>query len=152
MRRLVIPDEVRRTTEKQFRSCGARGHECLVVWTCSIASPSRIVRAVHLPHAATAISTQVDAATLAEFNGDLLARGETAVAQLHTHPGAAFHSSTDDEYPLVHSSGFLSIVAPSFGEGGLFGFPRCFVAEYRGRGHWRSLPAEEVSLLAQWGF
>ncbi len=42
MARLLIPDQVCRTTEEHFRACGAQGHECLVVWTSAVELPNRI--------------------------------------------------------------------------------------------------------------
>jgi hypothetical protein len=33
-------------------------------------------------------------------------------AQVHTHRGAAFHSPTDDRFPIVGEAGFTSLVIP----------------------------------------
>lgn len=38
-------------------------------------------------------------------------------AQVHTHPGDAYHSATDDRWPIVSQAGFLSIVVPFFAAG-----------------------------------
>jgi hypothetical protein len=38
-------------------------------------------------------------------------------AQVHTHPGIASHSDTDDRYPLAPNPGFHSLVIPRFGIG-----------------------------------
>ena len=35
--------------------------------------------------------------------------------QIHSHPGRAYHSETDDTYPIVTSLGGFSIVIPNFG-------------------------------------
>jgi hypothetical protein len=40
-------------------------------------------------------------------------------AQIHSHPGAAYHSETDDAYPIVTVLGGISIVVPNFARGGL---------------------------------
>ena len=48
--------------------------------------------------------------------------------QVHTHPGAAFHSPTDDAWPIVHLEGFLSLVLPDFGLGPV-GLARSYLAE-----------------------
>lgn len=37
------------------------------------------------------------------------------LVQLHSHPGRAYHSETDDAYPIVATLGGLSIVIPNFG-------------------------------------
>lgn len=36
------------------------------------------------------------------------------VAQIHSHPGRAYHSDTDDAYPIVATVGGISIVVPDF--------------------------------------
>jgi hypothetical protein len=69
-------------------------------------------------------------------------RGWYILAQLHTHGGRAFHSSTDDHYPISSQRGFLSIVVPNFGNdppGRGWAF-----YEHQGGGSWRQLPANEV--------
>jgi len=59
-------------------------------------------------------------------------------AQVHTHPGSAFHSATDDAYPMVQTSGFLSLVIPNFalGECSLAGAALYELGDY---GRWRDL-------------
>jgi len=37
-------------------------------------------------------------------------------ARIHSHPCEAFHSATDDAYPIVATPGFYSLVLPRFGE------------------------------------
>lgn len=36
------------------------------------------------------------------------------LAQIHSHPQEAYHSETDDEFPIVSTEGGLSIVVPNF--------------------------------------
>lgn len=36
------------------------------------------------------------------------------IAQVHSHPTEAFHSETDDDYPIVTTIGGYSIVIPNF--------------------------------------
>ena len=38
-----------------------------------------------------------------------------AIAQIHTHPRDAFHSSTDNEWPSVILPGSISVVIPNYG-------------------------------------
>ncbi len=66
--------------------------------------------------------------------------------QVHTHPREAFHSSTDDNFPLIHTPGFLSLVIPNFGLGPV-GFRDAYLAEIQGDGSWRRVPiADRLSL------
>jgi hypothetical protein len=56
----------------------------------------------------------VDGAELARLNMHLYRNSLELVAQVHTHPGAAYHSETDDQYAIATTIGCFSIVVPSF--------------------------------------
>jgi proteasome lid subunit RPN8/RPN11 len=40
-----------------------------------------------------------------------------AVGQVHSHPGEAFHSETDDKCSLIGKVGAISVVVPNFAKG-----------------------------------
>ena len=44
----------------------------------------------------------------------LYEQGLTLAAQIHSHPTEAFHSDTDDAYPIVTVLGGVSVVVPDF--------------------------------------
>jgi hypothetical protein len=68
-----------------------------------------------------------------------LADTKTGVrVQIHTHPGAAFHSPVDDAFPIVHTPGFLSLVIPDFALGGI-NFERAYLTEIGQAGEWRQV-------------
>jgi hypothetical protein len=50
---------------------------------------------------------------------DLFDNKQQLVAQIHSHPSAAYHSETDDMYPIVTVLGGVSIVVPNFAKGGV---------------------------------
>jgi hypothetical protein len=56
----------------------------------------------------------VDGEELHRINVHLHESRQLLIAQMHTHPGRAYHSSTDDAYPIVTKIGALSIVVPNF--------------------------------------
>jgi hypothetical protein len=56
----------------------------------------------------------VDGEELHRINQWLYENKQTLIAQLHTHPGKAYHSEMDDRYPIMATSGGLSIVIPDF--------------------------------------
>jgi hypothetical protein len=74
---------------------------------------------------------------------------ERYVARIHSHPGPAFHSETDDDNPVLTHEGALSIVAPWFGLGLRRGLSACAVYEHHS-GIWKSVPAglDRDALLA----
>lgn len=42
---------------------------------------------------------------------------QSLIAQIHSHPGEAYHSETDDAYPIIAVAGGISIVVPDFAIG-----------------------------------
>lgn len=71
-------------------------------------------------------------------------RGELIFAQVHSHPYEAFHSYIDDERPISHRPGFISVVVPRFGFVDMKDLTKCKVFEYLGLGRWRELSQSEV--------
>ena len=65
------------------------------------------------------------------------------LAQVHSHPGEAYHSDTDDMNPISHRIGFLSVVVPCFGFG-VHNLTDCKIYEYFGRGIWDELDDSAV--------
>lgn len=58
----------------------------------------------------------VDADELHRINVWLYENNLTIIAQIHSHPNEAYHSETDDAYPIVATKGGISIVVPRFAE------------------------------------
>jgi hypothetical protein len=73
-----------------------------------------------------------------------LALDERYLARIHSHPGEAFHSETDDRNPGLTAEGALSIVVPFFGLGLRRGLVACAVFVYR-EGEWGEVASEELS-------
>ena len=84
----------------------------------------------------------LDDAWLSEFWLRLADQNLGIRIQVHTHPGAAFHSQIDDEFPIIHSPGFLSLVIPNFAFGPV-GFDDAYLSEIQPDGRWREVPIAE---------
>lgn len=65
------------------------------------------------------------------------------VAQLHSHPGRAYHSKTDDDYPIMTTLGGFSIVVPNFAAG-IPALENCAIYRLVER-QWVELTEEEVA-------
>lgn len=116
----MIPRSLVEDTIAFLQGVGADGFEGFVLWagratsqTCfqftSIIVPEQ--RAMLTP---TGLLVVVEGKALFEVNKSLHVRGELLAAQVHSHPTAAYHSSTDDAFPLVTILGGLSVVIPDF--------------------------------------
>ena len=60
--------------------------------------------------------------------------------QVHTHRGRAFHSRLDDNFPLLQTAGFMSLVIPRFALGPA-GLDDAHLVELQPDGTWRELDA-----------
>ena len=67
----------------------------------------------------------------------------TLAAQIHSHPGRAYHSEMDDRYPIVTVLGGTSIVVPNFGSGDM-SKQRWAVYRLAGPLNWRELTPKEI--------
>jgi len=126
----------------QLRSCGAGRRECQVLWVSPWSDPETINSVVHPRHRSHGAGFELDSAWLTRFWNELAATKSGVRVQVHTHSGLAFHSGTDDRYPIVHTAGFLSLVIPNFALGPE-GIAETYLAEIGSDGEWRSVPVTE---------
>jgi hypothetical protein len=134
-------------TFKHFRACGCGRRECQVLWLSSWDSPEHITRVVHPRHKAHLGGFVLDDQWLSDFWLELGNTNMGIRVQVHTHPGEAFHSPTDDEFPIIHKPGFLSLVIPNFGLGPV-GFGQAFLTEIQPDGGWQEVAIPSRLVLA----
>lgn len=120
----IVPRDLVTETERALRQAGSDGYELFVLWSGKEEAPSFKVNTCHVPKQEsfkldTGLCVRVDGDELHRLNVWLYESGETLGAQVHAHPRDAFHSDTDDCYPIVATLGGLSIVAANFCRDGL---------------------------------
>jgi hypothetical protein len=117
--RFVVPKSVVEQTVSALRDAGQQGFECFVLWSGVVDGKEMTIQTAHVP-AQTAYKTcrglivRIEGEALHRLNSWLYANGESLAVQVHAHPTSAFHSGTDDQYPIVTSLGGLSLVVPDF--------------------------------------
>ena len=98
---------------------GLRGCEGWVLWIGVIDGSSAKVTAAYIPEqkafsAGGGVCVMVESTALHKLNVLLHGSGLQLIAQVHSHPGEAYHSETDDEFPIATTVGAFSIVVPDF--------------------------------------
>jgi hypothetical protein len=150
IRQFRVDQDIVAQTEAEMRAAGKQGYELFVLWTGSVTGDTFTVHTPHVPKQTsyrldTGLCVRVDGNELHRFNCWLYETGETLGVQLHSHPAEAFHSDTDDAFPIVTQLGGLSIVLPDFAARGFTGGG---VAVYRlAREGWQHLPGREAADL-----
>jgi proteasome lid subunit RPN8/RPN11 len=135
---ITIAKGVLERTFEHLCGCGDGMRECVVLWAGPQARQDFADEAIHPLHTASPGGYDIDGPYVSGLWRELAARGQTVRAQVHTHPGPAYHSSRDDTLALVHTSGYLSLVIPNFAQGPV-GLEGCYLAIRRVDGSWQSL-------------
>lgn len=141
-----LPRRMIDETFATLRSCGAGERECQLYWASPWSDPLALTELVHPKHRSNFQGSTLDSAWISRFWLDLADRELGVRVQVHTHPGEAFHSATDDAYPLIHETGFLSLVIPDFATGPV-GFRRAYLTEIQTDGGWREVPISARLLI-----
>lgn len=144
--RVALSSSILRDSAGALQELSAGCRESVVLWIGTRGASEAVVKRILVPpQAATADHFDVSLAARLEIIRNLASTGDTLVAQLHTHPGSAFHSPVDDRIAIPRHTGALSIVIPGFAIGWDGNLPATSVNEHLGRGVWRELTAAEVS-------
>lgn len=126
VRAFLVPAGVADATDVALRDAGAQGHEAFVLWTGVLDGHTFTVQRAYLPaqtghQLPDGICVTVDGDELHRLNRWLYENGQRLGAQVHSHPTRAYHSDTDDSYPIATQRGALSLVVPHFANGGIRG-------------------------------
>jgi hypothetical protein len=151
IRRFVVSARDLERTGKALRHAGHDGYELFVLWTGVIHGDVLRVRTCHVPRQTSrktrnGLLVRVEAQALHELNVWLYEHGEVLAAQVHAHPTDAFHSDTDDTFPIVTTAGGLSLVVPDFALDGVL-TPSSAAFRLTSNG-WTRVPLETIEVEA----
>jgi len=122
VRRVVVPRAMVLETHLHLQNVGYSGHEGFVLWAGMNDGERFVVSKVVIPaqeglRSELGVCVRVEGAELHRINVWLFENGLRLVAQIHSHPMDAYHSDTDDAFPIVTTEGALSLVVPDFATG-----------------------------------
>lgn len=147
-----LPLSVIDETIDLLRSAGRDGNEGFVLWSGVREGRGFAVRRALWPEQAPhrtsdGLLVYVDGSALHEVNKFCFAHGEIVGAQVHTHPTDAYHSDTDDHYPLVTLKGSLSVVIPDFAVDGWAGVNRWAWYRLAGHARWKQVDRSVLEVI-----
>jgi proteasome lid subunit RPN8/RPN11 len=144
---VYVPRPIIKKTAKYLRWYGKQYYEGLLFWSgIQTTSEDIFVTTCIYPRitSCSAGHARMDAIMGAEVISETRRRGLIVLAQVHSHPGPAFHSGTDNCYPFVFSEGFFSIVVPYFGKRGMDPLWKCRVYRYGRDEKWHELVKKDI--------
>lgn len=113
--RLEIARALVEETLGLLREAGSRPAEGIVLWLGRRGDHVIHVSEAHVPiHESDRDYFRIPPEGMAALMRKLGDEGLFVAAQVHSHPGAAFHSEADDRWAIVRHVGALSLVVPHF--------------------------------------
>jgi JAB domain-containing protein similar to deubiquitination enzymes len=151
IKRIIVPREAIAEAHAHLRRVGRAGFEGFALWAGVSAGQSFMVRQTVIPtqkgiKAEKGVCVRVESEELHRINVWLYEHRYTLIAQIHSHPTDAYHSETDDEYPIVTTLGGISIVVSDFAQRS-FTLEECAVYRLTQAEGWVELSAMEVNDL-----
>lgn len=148
---MLLPGALAEETQRSLRAAGLGGNEGLVVWSGVQAGSMFHVRTATMPRqrgirTADGVCVVVDGDVLHQLNVDTFKRGERLFAQVHSHPGRAYHSTMDDQYAVITAPGGLSLVVPDFAVRP-FRVAECAVYRLAQDGRWKEVDCRRAAEL-----
>jgi hypothetical protein len=121
----VVPLGLVDQTLGPLQEAGREGYEAFVLWGGRLGGDggTLVFESAYFPEQTTSrtkdgLLVVVEGDALFRVNRAFYERGLILAGQVHSHPTDAYHSDTDDAYPLMTLVGGLSGVVPDFGDGG----------------------------------
>lgn len=113
--RLEIAHMLVHETLELLREAGSRPAEGIVLWLGRRRDDIIRVEKPYVPiHESDRDYFRIPPEGMAALLRTLGDEGLFVAAQVHSHPGAAFHSEADDRWAIVRHVGALSVVVPHF--------------------------------------
>ncbi|MBY5667384.1 hypothetical protein HFO33_34260 [Rhizobium leguminosarum] len=124
--------------------------ERVVLWLGRDRSKMAEVCEVYEPEQTTAIDFfHIPPESMRALMAYLRKSRKKIVAQLHTHPGRAFHSDADDKWAIIRHVGALSLVLPRFATHTTIGTFLDEVKSYElsGANEWRLIDNKMIEIV-----
>jgi hypothetical protein len=151
VRTVMVPRACADIVHAHMRKVGRDGFEGLGLWAGRQIGDAFTVEEAVIPaqkHIRTedGVCVITGAEELHRLNVWLYRTRLSLIAQIHSHPGRAYHSDTDDRYAVATTVGCFSLVMPDFARGP-FAIER--LASYRldASGAWRGIGGAQAARM-----
>jgi proteasome lid subunit RPN8/RPN11 len=111
MTRLTVGANIIEKTVAYLRPKETDPCEAVVLW---LGRNHRVTEVFKPLQVVTVDSFRIPFESMRQLMAHLRLARQRVIAQVHTHPGLAFHSEADDEWSIVRHEGAFSLVLPYF--------------------------------------
>ena len=112
---VICPFALIDKTLTYLRETGHTGCECAVLWLGYRDGDSVLIKEVYRPLQTAEVDMfYIPPEGMDALHAKLRQHRYIVAAQVHSHPGQAFHSKADDMWSIIRYEGALSLVIPNF--------------------------------------
>lgn len=149
--RIWLPSKAAEVTHAHLREAAAKGCEGLALFVGVQDDRDFWIKEALIPpqqgiRTPDGVCVVMESDALFQLNLWLLKHQMLLIGQIHSHPGEAYHSPTDDQYAVATKAGSISLVVPDFAEAP-FSLARCATYRLGHDGDWRELSPESAASL-----
>ena len=136
-----------------LRKPGSECYEAMVLWAGSFLSEKEFqIDSVLFPdqilyRTSSGVGLYVKGDGLFRINRWLYDHEKVVLAQVHSHPRDAYHSETDNEFPVATSAGQFSIVIPDYARRPFRNLSDYAIYRLKRDGRWRGLKQNQISMI-----
>jgi len=147
-----LTNEVLNVTKQRLNEAGKRKDESFVLWAGKFKTDFIFyVDTVIYPEqnafrTSSGIGVYVSGDELFKINKWLYDNKQVLISQVHSHPTNAYHSDTDNNFPLVTEIGQFSIVVPYFARVSI-ALPNCAVYRLNSSNRWIEVNKSQISII-----
>lgn len=114
-----LPREIALEGHRFLRLRGEQQLEGIALWVGNVQGTIFDVTDLLVPkqkgiRAESGVCAVIEGPELRRIGMEIYNAKKQLFAQIHSHPTEAYHSDTDDEFPIVTTMGALSLVVPDF--------------------------------------
>lgn len=136
-----------------LRRMGRQGYEGFALWAGTLQGSTFQVTHTLIPaqkgiRSNSGVCVVIGPDELHRINVWLYENARMLIAQIHSHPTEAYHSETDDDYPIATTVGGLSLVVPDFARR-TFSIGTTALYRLSATARWDPLTVEEAAQLIQ---
>ena len=151
LERIVVPRSAIGRSQTCLRAAGKLGNEAIALWVGQWDGSSFHVREALCPRqyavrSCSGCCVVVDHVELFALNRYLDEHAMMIGAQIHSHPRDAYHSDTDDQFPIATVLGSFSVVVPNFATDEVI-LEQCAVYRLLAAGQWSLIEPSTIRSL-----
>ncbi|MHB8345881.1 MAG: Mov34/MPN/PAD-1 family protein [Acidiferrobacterales bacterium] len=144
---MLCPPALIDLTLGHLRDAGQDKRECIVLWLGRREGELLRVHEAYRPiQNASEDMFEIPPAGMTALYAELRKRRLMVAAQVHSHPGDAFHSRADDRWAIIRHEGALSLVVPYFASATTVSnfLDQANTYHFTAAAHWVEVPRAQV--------